>query len=373
MGKPEGLDYSFVIYKQGLSRPTEVALFKIIMFTGVSILALAQVAAAAEKPRPMFARRVGLHPNIHVPTGSGIPTSWDFSWTYGGTKYTAVFLGTDPSKGSKSTTIPVEIIPVITKYSGVTENPLTTKVNGTNVVALTDTSPIFESKTTYKQGTTNLGTTQYEDAFVRGQAWGYAVSKNTGYHVLLGMPKVESTLTINATSKETNPFGSSEVLLLDINTFDNDIQSRVAALPANSLPLFITVNTFLTSGGSCCIGGYHNYNGTQAYSMFTYITDVGSFAQDVSALSHELGEWLDDPLTNNSVACGIYEVGDPLEGGQPGHPYGTWAYSLHGFTYHLQDLVLPAYFGAPTTTSMPKPYDFTFQGYTGLGVCSNGG
>jgi hypothetical protein len=107
--------------------------------------------------------------------------------------------------------------------------------------------------------------------------------------------------------------------------------------------------------------------------MFTYITDVGSFAQDVSALSHEIGEWLDDPLTNNAVACGIYEVGDPLEGGQPGHPYGTWPYTLHGFTYHLQDLVFPPYFGAATTTALPAPYDFTFQGYTGLSVCSNGG
>jgi hypothetical protein len=137
--------------------------------------------------------------------------------------------------------------------------------------------------------------------------------------------------------------------------------------------LFVTVNTFLTTGGECCIGGYHNYNGTQAYGMFTYITDAGSFAQDVSALSHEVGEWLDDPLTDNAVACGIYEVGDPLEGGQPGHPYGTWPYTLNGFTYHLQDLVFPPYFGAPTTTALPKPYDFTFQGYTGLSVCSNGG
>jgi len=107
--------------------------------------------------------------------------------------------------------------------------------------------------------------------------------------------------------------------------------------------------------------------------MFTYIQATGVFSQDVSALSHEVGEWLDDPLTDNRVACGIYEVGDPLEGGQSGHPYGTWTYKLHGFTYHLQDLVLPPYFGAPTTTAMPAPYDFTFQGYTGLGVCSAGG
>ncbi len=348
-------------------------MFKSAIFVGVSILALAQVAEAADKARPMFARRVGLHPNIVRPTGSGIPTSWDFSWKYEGTKYTAVFLGTDPAKGNATTTIPVEIIPVIMKYQKTKEDPLTAKDKGKSVIERTKTSPIFDDKTDYKQGKTDLGTTQYEDAFVRGQTWGYAVSKNTDYHVLLGKPKMEKPLTLNANGEETNPFGSSEVLLLDINSFDNAIQSRVAALPADSLPLFVTVNTFLTTGGQCCIGGYHNYNGTQAYSMFTYITDVNSFSQDVSALSHELGEWLDDPLTTNGVQCGIYEVGDPLERGQPNHPYGTWTYKLHGFTYHLQDLVFPPYFGAPTSTSLPSPYDFTFQGYTGLSVCSEGG
>jgi hypothetical protein len=339
-----------------------------MMIAGVSVLALAQVAAAAEKARPMFARGVGLHPNILRPTGSGIPTSWDFSWTYGGTKYTAVFIGTNPAKGGTATTIPVEIIPVVTKYNGTVENPQA-KVNGTSAVSSTTTSPIFAKKIDYKQGGTDLGTTQYEDAFVRGQAWGYAVSKNTGYHVYFGTPTVEKPLTINASGKETNPFGTSEVLLLDINTFDNDIQSRVAGLPADSLPIFVTVNTFLTSGGSCCIGGYHNYNGTQAYSMFTYITDVGSFGQDVSALSHEAGEWLDDPLVNNNTPCdGAYEVGDPLEGGAN---YGTYPYVLHGFTYHLQDLVFPPYFGAPKTTALPAPYEYTFQGQA-LSVCANG-
>ena len=43
----------------------------------------------------------------------------------------------------------------------------------------------------------------------------------------------------------------------------------------------------------------------------SYISEPGDFSQDVSALSHETGEWYDDPLTNNGVACGILEVGDP--------------------------------------------------------------
>src|SRR5215467_12585380 len=71
----------------------------------------------------------------------------------------------------------------------------------------------------------------------------------------------------------------------------------------------------------CCISGYHsavmNVNGTQAFAYASYIDEVGNFAQDVSALSHEVGEWLDDPLVTNNCnqgACGILEVGDPAEG-----------------------------------------------------------
>jgi hypothetical protein len=47
----------------------------------------------------------------------------------------------------------------------------------------------------------------------------------------------------------------------------------------------------------------------------TLVTEAKSFSQDVSALTHEIGEWMDDPFTTNRVHCqdnGIMENGDPL-------------------------------------------------------------
>ena len=103
----------------------------------------------------------------------------------------------------------------------------------------------------------------------------------------------------------------------------------------------------------------------------TYI-DKAVFAQNVSALSHEIGEWMDDPLVVNSgnpVACGILEVGDPEEGFAN---YGGFPYTLGGFTYTLQDLTFLPYFGAPASTSVNNSE--TFQGNPfHLGICSNGG
>jgi hypothetical protein len=124
------------------------------------------------------------------------------------------------------------------------------------------------------------------------------------------------------------------------------------------LPLFITYDTYLTEVPleGCCIGGYHSANGSQpggqTYSYTTYVDDPGSFAQDVSAMSHELGEWMDDPFVDNNVNCldnSIMEVGDPLENNAN---YGAFPYTLNGFAYNLQSLVFIGYFGAPRSTSV---------------------
>jgi hypothetical protein len=86
--------------------------------------------------------------------------------------------------------------------------------------------------------------------------------------------------------------------------------------------------------------------------MATYVDSPGAFSQDVSALSHEIGEWMDDPFVDNRVNCrdnSIMEDGDPLEGRTN---YGAFPYSLNGFTYNLQSLVFLGYFGAPPSTSV---------------------
>jgi hypothetical protein len=222
----------------------------------------------------------------------------------------------------------------------------------------------------------NVGTTQYIDAYQRANFWGQ-VKSNPKYHLRLAGPTVmaEQTLTPPANESSTGKAFGFTAGIVNINWFDAQAQSMLKTLkiPANSLPIFLTYDVYLSNNSGlsgCCIGGYHSYTGTQAYSMSTYVDVVGAFSQNVSALSHEIGEWADDPLTNNTnvpSACGILEVGDPLENNAN---YGAYPYSLGGFTYDLQDLVTLPYFGAPPSTSVNNW--FTFQGET-LSVCQNGG
>jgi hypothetical protein len=153
-----------------------------------------------------------------------------------------------------------------------------------------------------------------------------------------------------------------QVGLMNINQFDAQLQTfmkNISDVNPGVLPLFISYDVYLTSGG-CCIGGYHNANsgppGGQTYSYATYVDKVGDFSQDVSAFSHELGEWEDDPFTNIFVHCNdnsLMEVGDPLERNPN---YGAWPYKDHHFTYNLQSLVYMPYFGAPLSDSANKWY-----------------
>ncbi len=307
--------------------------------------------------------------------------TWNGSFTYGGSNYTYNMVGTAPSTNT-STTVPVYIIPVkivITPRRGskVTYDPSHVLSNGNTVTQNTVTSPIFDSTTTYTQGGVNVGKTQYEDAYQRANFWG-TVKTDTNYHVLLGGPTVTTEQTLSPPSsygKTGSVFGFTAGLV-DINWFDAQLPTIInnLGIAPNAFPIFLTYDVYLTQNGSCCIGGYHSSEGSannpQSYAHATYVDHPGDFAQDVSALSHEVGEWIDDPLVvninGNNTPCGILEVGDPLEGNSN---YGGYHYVLHGFTYNLQDLVTLPYFGAPTSTSVNGW--LSFQGES-LGVCSNG-
>jgi len=353
----------------------------IVPATAWSLMGLARGQDANADTTPGTPRFVVLAPkpaanaaqsNVALATAA-LPT-WNGSFTYSGHNYSYQMVGTAPSTNA-STTVQVYIIPikvVITARNGsqTTFDPSHVLSNGKTVIQNTVASPIFDSTTTYVQGGVNVGTTQYIDAFQRANFWG-TVSSNPNYHLLLGGPTVLAEQTLSPSSRQGTtgrPFGftAGEV---SINWFDTQINSLITKLgiQPNTLPIFLTYDVYLTQGG-CCIGGYHSATGAQAYMHATYVDVVGQFAQDVSALSHEVGEWADDPLLNggNNSPCGILEDGDPLEGNPN---FGGYPYTVNGFMYNLQDLVTLPYFGAPASTSV-KGF-FTFQGEH-LTVCQNG-
>ena len=108
---------------------------------------------------------------------------------------------------------------------------------------------------------------------------------------------------------------------------------------------------------NCCILGYHSVfaSPSQTYGVMDF-DNSGAFpgTSDISASSHEIDEWMNDPLGNNPTPAwghigqvggcqNNFEVGDPLSGTL--FPSVT----LSGFTYHMQELAFFSWFyGAPS-------------------------
>ncbi|HLJ36053.1 MAG TPA: hypothetical protein VKU38_20515 [Ktedonobacteraceae bacterium] len=302
----------------------------------------AQVASSKSTPRYFT-----FHHNFSAAAlaKSGL-AHWTSSFTSEGKTWTYSMVGTDPSKGSQTTTVPVTIIPLKMVFSN------SKSFDGTSRVSATVNSPLFKSAKFIS------GTTQYGDAVARAEFWNSVSKKSPNYHVLVGTPTIAKTVTMNIPSANgataTDPSTGKTIGLVDINYLDPQLQALLIKLniKANSFPIFLSNMVYATGGApnlnNCCIGGYHsavqNQAGLQTYAWSTEVDEgvQGGFSEDVSALSHEMLEWFNDPFTNNAVPNWIspiapqygcnnsLEVGDPLVG---------VLFKVKGFSSdHLQDV-----------------------------------
>jgi hypothetical protein len=349
-----------------------VQIFVAVLACCFAVAQDSQIAPGSE--RPMFTR---LKPTLHAPKtaieAAGTPLeTWNGSFTFSGTTYNYNMVGTSPSSTSPASVATVLIPVKIVLSNGTTFDP-------TGIMSKVTGSPIFATGVDFQSGSgaqrVDFGKTQYINAYQ--QANFYGVGHN-GFGLLLSGPTTKPLQTVNVPKR----YGSTGTVfgfragLVDINYMDAQFHTmlRNLQITSNTFPIFITYDLYLTQNHQCCIGGYHSATGVvgsaQSYAHATYVDHVGAFAQDVSALSHEVGEWADDPLVNNNgnpTPCnGSLEVGDPLENNSN---FGAFPYTLNGFTYNLQDLVTLPYFGASPSTSVSG--EFTFQG-EGLTVCQNG-
>jgi hypothetical protein len=250
------------------------------------------------------------------------------------------------------------IIPVIVQLGPFTYDPTSPDPclgGNTTDTQLISNSPIFGS-VDYIMNGVDVGTTQYVDAYQRAN-----FSSPIGgaeYHVLLN-PTVLAAQTYTTggfVSQATFCNGTVQEGAIEINAFNNWINT--VALPAAGVnpaqfPILLLQNVVMYNGviDNCCIGGYHAARQDfQTYSP-SNIDTTGFFigAPDAAIISHEVAEWMDDPLGNNPtppwgnigqvVGCqNNLENGDPLTGTL----FGT--VTLNGFDYHPQELAFFSWF-----------------------------
>lgn len=274
------------------------------------------LAACAGSAPPLPAIRAA-RPAVSENAPTATVAHFGATFLYRGTRYEYTMVGTDPRKPARTTTIPVRIVPLKLVFAdGET-------FDASSVAAAIPRSPLF------KAASYRSGTTQYGDALMRAEFWNDV--KGKPYHVLLAEPAVASTVTVAVPRSEGHvrtPNGT-RVGVIDFAWFMRSVEERIIGarrIPSSTLTIFATYRTSLLEPGSaCCYYGYHNaFTSAKSGTSRTWTTAWASVDKnDVTRLSHEISEWLNDPLYTNRVpkwiqpqtgACedALLEVGDPV-------------------------------------------------------------
>ncbi len=379
------------------------------------VVGLAGFAAAQQNTQPWLPGAVPRftvirHPGLNVDdalsqslAGTTIPL-WNGALPSPSSNYPFVMVGTDPAAGSVSTTVPTVIVPLIFKFHDKrvlhTLNPMRNVCQiKASAVNLTINSPIFQSFA-FSAGGTALGTTQYLDAFQRANFWNDVSTTSSNYHILLSATGKMKAVVVNVPRK----FGSSipgpcaRIGQVDIDWFDGTIVPalllKLKTIVPTSFPIFLSYNVFFYVGNvsTCCILGYHseivNTKGTQTYAYAAF-ADPNMFSaaavQDINPLSHEVAEWLDDPLVQTDVNStppwgdvGQVPAGQCSNNLEDGDPLSGVGFTLtnpaNHFTYHPQDLAFVSWFAQGTSSSSVNGwYDFTNQFGSSAAPCPPGG
>lgn len=306
-----------------------------------------------------------------------------------------IMIGNDPTRGG-TTVIPAKMTAVSLQLL---------KPNG-GVFANVPFGP-FEDRTedspNFRDANYTVGRTQFGDAIQRAEffnhmdeSWHTLLRPRFVNHVTIQIPATvqvqignNAPVTAVAYVTEPAPDGSTVVFLLDLlfNFLDSNlaIDDIIAGnFTTDAMNYHVYPNTFLfslnladpTQPGPCCVLGFHEYffdptatpQPRWIYSFASWISPnipgFGDF-QDVTALSHETSEAMNDPFgntivptwqfpgvpANDNVDCQAnLETGDPVEVLSPATVPIVTRERHEVFTYHPQTEALLQWFEMGATS-----------------------
>ena len=296
--------------------------------------------------------------------GTTIPLAqYTFTASKDGQIYGGVLVGTSPfAKTLSGSTINAVVVPLKVTIGSVTFDPSVPDSCDANVSALTRfrQSPLVNDVPHLTMNGIDLGDAQFINGVRRAEFWA-TIQGSLAYQNELNYSFVnpfELTSDVVGAHGIAAGDGCGQIGIVSIDWLDKALQGTV--LPAltkagivsqNAVVLFLFKNIVQSEAdpptmSSCCILGYHSAVGTpvQTYGTIDWETSGNiTGVSDASIASHEIGEWMDDPIANNSTPAwggvgqvpgcqGDLEVGDPLSGTlMPPIP-------MNGKAYQLQEL-----------------------------------
>jgi hypothetical protein len=297
---------------------------------------------------------------------------WNSNFTDGSSAHVFgdTLVGADPSNpaANRTTKVPVLVIPIAFQIAGgglydptVPSNCTTDRRNIPTRKTLG--SPIFKNAD-YTVGGTDLGKGQYLDEFRRAEFW-----SDTGggaaprYHTKLA-PKLAKKVTVDVPAglgREVALDGSCTIGIVNVGWLETYLENTaIPALQAakvlapTQFALFVASNV-VSEDTQCCVLGFHYFTPSplQTYGISDYDSTPpstwGGTVADTSVMSHEVGEWMDDPFATNGTDpwghigqqpdCQTnLEVGDPLSGTT------LLPVAIGQNAYHVQELAFAGWF-----------------------------
>lgn len=323
-----------------------------------------------------------------------------------GNVYSGKIVGTSPfSNPVGHTNVATQLIPVVivtnSVFAGVSHGQVLTApgvtvfdptvaddscLSAPNDVPLklVQLSPIFR-RFDFNFAGTDVGVTQTTNAFQRGNFFQLLSPGNSGgagvasYQVVLDPVSTTPKIIVNIPAADGVAYPSAafggcatgKEGIVDLVVYRAAITGLFTQLASqgvnpSTFPLYALHNVVECEGtgcatlntGGCCVLGFHNHVGQQTYGSADFDTSdiFVNPTPDVSIMSHEVGEWMNDPFGNNLVPAwghigqqpgcqGNLEVGDPLSGTLAPPVFNP----ENGFTYHMQELAFFSWFyGAPS-------------------------
>jgi hypothetical protein len=270
-----------------------------------------------------------------------------FAWQ--GNAFPYVMVGNNPQTGG-TTEVPTEIIPIslfFEEYVDEDGSPLV--LDPAAVLPRVQASPNFRS------ANYQTGFTQFADAVQRAE---FFSSAHQDWHTLLGKPQLLQPVRIDV------PRGAAKVFhnrgtgvtyaVVDSSFFISQLNTIIQLAPHSEV-------------ARCCVLGFHTSFDvgelTQVKFVQTFIWAswidpgiLGANLADVTPMSHEISEWMNNPFGGNLVPAWQHPSGagcqNNLETADPlaSLPNAGFPVTIDGFTYHPHNQVMMQWFQRSATS-----------------------
>lgn len=285
--------------------------------------------------------------------------SGSFAWS--GNSYPYTMVGSKPQSNG-TTEVPAQIVPISMFFEEFVDE------SGAHLVL--DPGPVLprvQSSPNFHNAQYQTGFTQFADAVQRAQ---FYRSAGQEWHTLLGQPAILKPVRIAVPRGAAKVFRNRSTgvmyAIVDTNFFISQLNTiiQLENLQPDALAIALTSNVFLSPQSDvkkCCVLGFHTsfdvgelaqVKFVQTFIWASWVDQgiLGPSLADVTPMSHEISEWMNNPFGSNAVpawqvpnsnACqSNLETGDPLAT----MPNAGYPVLIDGFTYHPQSQVLLQWF-----------------------------